>query len=118
MSVFTIRMYERGQAQAKWKNLVKLMRTLGPDWSPWGLSRAKGRRSMGERIIGHARFVDGTTWPVYLDGERQYVTDEGQLVYSGLSEKAIPAQGIEGRGCLWSSEMEKLPGFWNPWLHL
>jgi hypothetical protein len=25
--------------------------------------------------------VDGTTRPVYLDGERQYVIDEGERVY-------------------------------------
>ena len=36
---------------------------------------------MSEKIIGRARFVDGTTRPVYLDGERQYVLDEGERVY-------------------------------------
>ncbi len=36
---------------------------------------------MSERVIGHARFVDGTSRPVYLDGERQYVIDEGPRVY-------------------------------------
>ncbi len=36
---------------------------------------------MNERIIGQARFVDGTTRPVFADGERQYVIDEGQRVY-------------------------------------
>jgi hypothetical protein len=53
---------------------------------------------MTEGVIGEAQFVDGTTRPVFADGERQYVIDEGQLVHSGLSEKAIAAQGIEGRG--------------------
>jgi hypothetical protein len=36
---------------------------------------------MNKRIIGRARFVDGITRPVYLDGERQHVTDEGERVY-------------------------------------
>jgi hypothetical protein len=36
---------------------------------------------MSERIIGQARFVDGTTRPVFADGERQYVFDEGERVY-------------------------------------
>ena len=36
---------------------------------------------MSEHVIGRARFVDGTTRPVYLDGERQYVIDEGERVY-------------------------------------
>jgi hypothetical protein len=36
---------------------------------------------MSERVIGGASFVGGTTRPVYLDGERQYVIDEGEGVY-------------------------------------
>ncbi len=36
---------------------------------------------MSEHVIGHARFVDGTTRPVFADGERQYVMDEGEHVY-------------------------------------
>jgi hypothetical protein len=36
---------------------------------------------MTECVIGEARFVDGATRPVYLDGERQYVIDEGERVY-------------------------------------
>ena len=36
---------------------------------------------MSERVIGTARFVDGTTRPVFADGERQYVIDEGERVY-------------------------------------
>ncbi len=28
---------------------------------------------MSERVIGHARFVDGTTRPVFADGGRQPV---------------------------------------------
>ena len=36
---------------------------------------------MSKRVIGHARFVDGTMRPVYPDGERQYVIDEGERVY-------------------------------------
>ena len=36
---------------------------------------------MSEQVIGRARFVDGTTRPVYLDGDRQYVIDEGERVY-------------------------------------
>jgi hypothetical protein len=36
---------------------------------------------MNERVIGQARFVDSTTRPVYLDGERQYVIDEGERIY-------------------------------------
>ena len=32
---------------------------------------------MKEQVIGHARCVDGTTRTVYLDGEWQYVLDEG-----------------------------------------
>ena len=36
---------------------------------------------MSEHVIGRARFVDGTTQPIYLDRERQYVLDEGERVY-------------------------------------
>jgi hypothetical protein len=36
---------------------------------------------MPEGVIGEARIVDGTTRPVFADGERQSVMDEGERVY-------------------------------------
>ena len=36
---------------------------------------------MSERVTGEARFVDRTTRTVYLDGDRQYVINEGERVY-------------------------------------